>query len=185
MKTKLIKDLMVPISEYATVPEDATLCEAVASLKQSQERFDKGKYRHRAILVYGPNNDIVGKISMISVLRGLEPKYEEMLSDKDSKYVTGFTRRYQKVMMEQLQLWESPLARICEKSAHLLVKTFMDTPHEREFIEAEASLDEAIHQLVLGSHQSLLVTEDEKVVGILRLTDVFEVVAEAVTACEI
>ena len=30
-----------------------------------------------------------------------------------------------------------------------------------------------IHQLVLGHHQSLLVTRGDKIVGILRLTDVF------------
>ena len=38
----------------------------------------------------------------------------------------------------------------------------------------DATLDEAVHQLVVGHHQSLLVTDAEKnVVGVLRLTDVF------------
>lgn len=184
MKTKLVEDLMVPLSAYATVPEDATLSDAVAALKESQANFIQAKYPHRAILVYDNNNDIVGKISMLSVLRGLEPKYEDMLSDKGPMHV-GFTRHFQKIMIEQLQLWESPLARICEKAARIKAKAFMNTPEEGEFIEAEATMDEAIHQLVIGCHQSLLVTKDKKVVGILRLTDVFEVVTEAVMACEI
>ncbi len=184
MKTKLVKDLMVPLSAYATVPEDATLSDAVAALEESQANFNHAKYPHRAILVYDKNNDIVGKISMLSVLRGLEPKYEDMLSDKSHTHV-GFTRHFQKIMIEQLELWESPLEHICEKAARVKAKAFMHTPHEAEFIEADATLDEAIHQLVIGFHQSLLVIQGKKVVGILRLTDVFEVVAQAVTACEI
>ena len=51
MATTLVKDIMVPLSEYATVSEDATLYEAVAALKKSQADFDKAKYRHRAILI--------------------------------------------------------------------------------------------------------------------------------------
>ena len=184
MKTKLVKDLMVPLSEYATVPQEATLSDAVMTLKESQAKFDQTKYPHRAVLVFDENNDIVGKLSMLSVLRGLEPKYDEMLSDKGHMHV-GFTRKYQKIMIEQLQLWESPLTRICEKAAQLKVKTFMDTLQEGEYIESDATMDEAIHQLVIGWNQSLLVTEDKKVVGILRLTDVFDVVSEAVTACDI
>lgn len=184
MKTKRIKDLMVPLSEYATVPDDATLTDAVLALKESQENYDQGKYRHRSILVYDKDKNVVGKISMISVLRGLEPKYEEMLSDNGPMHV-GFTRNLQKTMVEQFQLWEAPLTRVCEKAAAVNVEAFMTTPLPGEFIEADATLDEAIHQLVIGSHQSLLVKEDDKVVGILRLTDVFDVVAEAVMACEI
>lgn len=184
MKTKMVKDLMVPLSEYATVPEEATLADAVAALKESQANFKQAKYPHRAILVYGNNNDIVGKISMLSVLRGLEPKYEEMLSDKGPMHL-GFTHHFQKTMFEQFGLWEAPLTHICEKAARIKAKAFMAKPEEGEFIEKDATVDEAIHQLVIGWHQSLLVTENKKVVGILRLTDVFEEVAQAVMACEI
>jgi CBS domain-containing protein len=52
-------------------------------------------------------------------------------------------------------------------------------------ITESASLDEAIHQMVLGHHQSLLVTRDDRIVGILRLTDVFAAIYHAMKACEI
>ncbi len=53
MKSYSVKDLMVPLSEYATVSEDATLYEAVLSLERAQENFEDKhtRYRHRAILV--------------------------------------------------------------------------------------------------------------------------------------
>ena len=37
MKSYLVKDLMVPLSEYATVTEDATLYESLLSLEEAQE----------------------------------------------------------------------------------------------------------------------------------------------------
>ena len=40
-------------------------------------------------------------------------------------------------------------------------------------------MDEAIHRLHIGQHQSLLVTRDRHIVGILRLTDVFATICEA------
>ncbi len=40
MKAKIIKDLMVPLSEYVTVSKDATLFEAVLALEQAQAEAD-------------------------------------------------------------------------------------------------------------------------------------------------
>jgi CBS domain-containing protein len=182
MKSKRVKDIMVPLSEYATVSEEDSLRDAVAALKKSQANFDQAKYRHRAILVFDKNNVIVGKVSFLSILRALEPKYDEMLSDRGPLHM-GFTRKFQKAMFESLKLWQSPLEHICKKAAEIKVKTFMVTPVENEMIGPDQELGEAIHQLLIGHHQSLLVAEGGKVVGILRLTDAFEAVAENILAC--
>ncbi len=183
MKTMRVSEIMVPLSEYATVSENDTLRDAVAALKQSQANFDQARYRHRAILVFNKNKDIVGKVTFLSILRALEPKYDEMLSDKGPLHM-GFTRKFQQAMYESLKLWQDPLGHVCRKAAEVRVKTFMVSPEENEMIGRNQELGEAIHQLVIGHHQSLLVTEDKKVIGVLRLTDVFEAVAENILACE-
>ncbi len=77
MDTYLIKDLMVPISEYATVSEGATLFEAYLAQEQAQEEYDHTKYRLRAILVLDKNNKVAGKVGQLDVLRALEPKNEQ------------------------------------------------------------------------------------------------------------
>lgn len=184
MKTELVKDLMVPLSEYATVSEDAILSDAVAALKKSHADFDPSKYRHRAILIFDADRKIVGKVSLHSILKALEPKYDDMLSDTGPMHM-GFTRKYQKAIFESLKLWQDPMEKICEKASRIKVKTFMVTPKESELIEPDAPLGEAIHQLVLGNHQSLLVTKENQVVGVLRLTDVFEVVCDTILACSV
>ena len=183
MKTKIVKDLMVPLSEYATASKDATLSEAVAALKEAQKETGE-KYPHRAILIFDENGRIVGKVDMTCILRSLEPKYDEMLPQKNSLHM-GLSLQFQKTMLEQLKLWDLPLEDICKKAADKKVESFMTKPTEGEYIGQGATLDEAIHQLVMGHHQSLLVTEGKEIVGVLKLTDVFEEVARAIAACEI
>ncbi len=186
MNSKIVKDLMVPLSEYATVSEDATLYEAVMALRKAQEAFDQTRDRHRAILVYNKFNKIVGKISQLDVLHALEPKYGE-LGDSHllsrfglSRY--GFSPKFMKAMMTQFNLWDKSLEESCRIAGRLKVKDIMYTPTLGEFVEDTATLSVAIHQLFIGHHQSLLVTHGKDIVGILRLTDVFREISRTFEA---
>lgn len=78
MKTMIVKDLMVPLAEYATVSEEASLFEAVTALEEAQKWFKRSQYPHRAVLVYDKEKRIVGKLTMLDVLIALEPKYGQM-----------------------------------------------------------------------------------------------------------
>jgi len=186
METISVKDLMVPLEEYATVSEDATLFDAVSTLEKAQEDLDRTRYKylHRAILVYDKNNKIVGKISQLDVLRALEPKYEQMVDSGRLSHV-GFSPQFLKSILERYSLFSKPLMDICRKAVKVRVKDFMYTPTEGEYIEENASLDAAIHQLVMGARQSLLVTREEEIVGILRLTDVFGEVFQIMKSSEL
>ncbi len=42
-----------------------------------------------------------------------------------------------------------------------------------EYVKEDSGLNEAVHQLIMGHHQSLLVSRGEEIVGVLRLTDIF------------
>ena len=181
-----VSELMVPLSEYATVNEDATLFEAVMALEQAQENFDysQSKYVHRAVLVLDKAGNVVGKISQIGALRALEPKYDEILAGKGLSGV-GFTKKFLKTMLKDSYLFDKPLDDICVKGAERPVMSFASKPTEGEIIRIDATLDEAIHLLVIGSHQSLLVKQDDAIVGILRLTDVFAAVFHMMKECNI
>ncbi len=61
----------------------------------------------------------------------------------------------------------------------------MYKPTEGEYIAETASLSEAVLLLVAGHHQSLLVTRDKEIVGIIRLTDVFEKISDLIESCTI
>lgn len=184
MRSKIVKQFMVPIAEYATVSEEATLLEAVVALEETQTKHHMGTYVHQAVLVYNADKEIIGKIGQLDVLRALEPRYDKM-GDRSSLTRFGLSREFLKGMFEQFDLLHKPLDDICRKSGRLKVKNFMYTPTEGEYIEETASLNEAIHQLIMGSHRSLLVLNEKKnIVGILKLTDVFAEVCTIVKECE-
>ena len=183
MKILMVRDLMVPLSGYATVSQNATLADAVKALKNAQKEFDQTRDRHRAILVSDENNKIVGKLSQLDVIRSLEPKYVKFDNRKElSRF--GFSKDYLDSLFKEHHLWEDSLENICEKAAKIIVKTIMYTPTEGEYVKDDASLEGAIHQLVMGRHQSLLVTRGKDIVGILRLTDVFREIASRIGACQ-
>jgi len=167
-----IKDLMVPLSEYATVHEDASLKQAVLALEKAQEAFDQTRYRHRALLVINDDNHVIGKINQIDILKALEPKYEKIGIQKGMASY-GFGKKFMRSLREQFQLWSDPLQNVRQRADEVKARDFMYTPSEGEYVKLSDSMDVAIHRLVMGQHQSLLVTSGQKIVGILRLTDVF------------
>jgi len=175
---------MVSIDEYATVGQEATLLEACQALEEAQEKFNRDRYRHRAIIILDKKQRVVGKLSQLDVIKALEPKYDKIL---DSKVLSrsGFSPGFLKSMVKEQQLWVGTLEDICRTGAKIKVKNVMYTPQTDEYVTAETTMDQAIHQLVMGRHQSLLVTSGQKIVGILRLSDVFKVVCSKVRECSI
>jgi CBS domain-containing protein len=180
----LVKQLMVPLSEYATVPEGSTLFEAVLALEKAQEEFDHTKYKHRGVLILDKDKRVVGKLGQLDVLRALEPK------DRDTDEMKqlgqfGFSSNFIHKMRKQRRLKATPLKDLCSRASKLKVEDFMQAPTEGEIIDQEASLESAIMQLVIGHHISLLVTRDQAIIGILRLTDAFAAVFHTMKECEI
>ena len=184
MSDYLIKELMVPLSECATVPEGSTLFEAVLALEKAQEEFDHTKYRHRATLILDKYRWVIGKLGQMDVLRALEPNSggPDNLFDLGQ---FGFSSNFVHKMYKQRLVKATPLKVLCSKASKLKVEDFMQATSESEFIGEEETLEAAIMQLVMGHHLSLLVTRDNKIVGILRLSDAFAAVSRTMKDCEV
>ena len=114
MKTISVKDLVVPLSEYATIHIGASLLEAVEALESAQGEFDATKYRHRAILVLDETGHVVGKIGQLGALKALEPKYCEMVEGQAVSRL-GFSADFIKSMCDQYRLFDKPLDDLCKK----------------------------------------------------------------------
>lgn len=180
MKTINIKDLMVPLDEYATVSEDASLSDAIQNLERAQQEYDRTKYRHRAILVLDSSGRPVGKISQIDALTALEPKYKEIQGKDAKSSFRHFSRMFLNSMLENHRLLDDILDDLRGKIVKINVKEFMHTLSADECLDENATLAEAIHILIMGHHQSLLVSRKNEIVGVLRLTDVFAAVFQSV-----
>jgi CBS domain containing-hemolysin-like protein len=184
MENIRVRDLMIPVDEYLTIPETATLYEVVTKLDEAQRDYETGKCPHRAMLVCGKSGQVIGKMAEIDVISSLEPKYNEM---GDLKRVSGFglSPEFLKSMMEKFELWKTPLDDLCRKAADLNVGAKVAKPMEGEIIDIDATLNKAIHQIILGHHESLLVTKGGEIVGILRLSDVFDVIVKRIKLCKV
>ncbi len=183
MENYTVRELMIPLSEYATVTVGANLYEAVLALEEAQLDFDLTRYRHRAILVLDEQGNVVGKMSQLDVLSALEPQYDKMLKQGKLQQRYGLTKKYMESIMAQHNLWDTDLRSICRKSGKQPVTKFMHTLTEGEYVDENATLADAIHQLVMGHNQSLMVTRDNTIIGILRLTDVFASIFHTMKEC--
>lgn len=183
MPPRLVKDLMISLQDYATVSQEATLYEAVVALEEAQQRMHEHCYPHRAVIVLDENGHTVGKLSQFDFIRALEPRYQE-ITDSRALDRFGLSAGFIRSMIDSQGLWQKPLDNLAQKAARIKVKDAMYTPAAGEFVGENASLDEGIHQLIMGHHQSLLVTRDSKVVGILRLTDVFTEICKMMKAAQ-
>jgi CBS domain-containing protein len=185
MSTYAVKELMVPLSEYATVQEGATLFEAVLALEKVQEEYDHTKYRHRAILVLDKNKRVVGKLSHLDVLRAIEnqPDDRESFNVKELNSF-GFSRKFIRTLVNERRRKNISLRDLCKIASKVRVETIMQTPTEGEYVEPETTLELAIHQMVMGDHLSLLVAREKEIVGIVRLSDVFAAIFHTMKECE-
>ena len=183
MKSYRVKDLMVPISEYATVPETATLFESVLALEKAQEDYQQSRYSHRAVLILNKDKRVVGKLSQMDFLCALEPRDENL--DQIRKFNQfGFTRKAVALQQEEYLKNSPPILDVYSSAANLKVTDLMQRPTEGEYVDENTSIDMALHQLTAGSNLSLLVTRGEDIVGVLRLADVFAAVFHAMKDSE-
>ncbi len=168
-----VKDFMIPISEYATVEIGTPLLDALKVLEQAQAAYTESKYQHRAIIVLDKEDKVVGKISQLRALKAMEPKVDfndELKSMKKFNFSDAYITHLQDSYRSRGKiLTPTNLA----SAAAQKVEEFMQTPSPGEFVAADSSLDTAIHQFIAGTLLSLLVTENNKIVGILRISDVF------------
>ena len=178
MKKYLVKDLMVPLSEYATVYEGATLLETLLALEKAQEEFQHTRYSHRAVLILDKKKQVIGKLSQLDFLRVLEQENEH-IEQINSINKFGFSPTAIIAYQEKHRAKSAPIEETLLTAAKLKVEDFMRSPSEGEYIKENTSLDIAIHQFTTGLHLSLLVTKGKDITGVLRLSDVFAAVFHA------
>jgi CBS domain containing-hemolysin-like protein len=181
MKTKKVKEIMITLSDYATVPDTENLAGAIHALKQSNA--DKQlHHKHRAVLVIDADHHVIGKLGIREILKALEPKYRQFANSDQAGSVSlshfGFNQEFLYSLVDKYSLWYESMDSLVATAAGTPVKEIMYTPSKGEYVNIDAPVSEAVHQFIIGCHQSLLVVENDRVTGILRLADLFDMVCD-------
>jgi CBS-domain-containing membrane protein len=184
MKSRQVKDLMVPIADYATIHEDATIGEAIQALENANRRHGDKPYRHQSLVVMDANRHVVGRLSQVDIMHAMEPRYNEL---GEARWIgrSMLGREVLKTLREKFELWEQPLEEICRTVQNVKVRDYMQIPAEGEFVAETDTMNIAMHRIVMGRHHNLLVTRGREIVGILRSTDLFNTLYDMMDACKV
>ena len=119
-------------------------------------------------------NNIVGKLGHLGFLKALEPGYKN-LGQLDMISKAGLTKEFITSMMKNYNLLQDDLAEIRIRTKKIKVKDVMRSVTEQ--VDVNETINEAIHKIIIWQCLSVLVTRHGKVVGILRLSDLFDEVS--------
>jgi hypothetical protein len=117
MEKLKVKDLMVPADRFPKISCLATLYDGLAALEKAQEKYMSGESDQRILLVDNEEGTVMGKLSPVDLLSGLETNYlkvnaEEILSRFGLRYVW-------RSMQKDYHLWENPFQDLCRKAANV------------------------------------------------------------------
>ncbi len=175
MKAKRVMDLMVPLDSYGIVSQDDTLREAIRKFEEAMKKRDRSRQPFRAVLVTDEKNNIVGKLGQLAFLKALEP-HHSILSDMSKLSSSGASEEFISSVSQDYQFFRGDFTLLCTRAGHIKVRDVMHPVAES--IDENISLSEAITKIVMWETLSVLVTREGKVIGLLRLDDVCQEVAE-------
>jgi len=178
--TKKVKDLLVPIRDYAVVNEDRPLSDAITALRKVYCQVETGKCTeagHRNILVLNSQNKLVGILDFRTILRVLIPEIAGGLTDRLE--ALGVLAAFAEAGTKELdESYMSLNARVI-KNSDIKVKQVM--LKIRGIIQEEDDLLKAL-TLMYGNKVTVLpVYKNEELVGVLRESDLFLAVADVTT----
>jgi CBS domain-containing protein len=176
-----VKDIMLALSEYAVVDEDATILDALHALDASQARLPAGRQPHRAILVRDARGQIVGKLHHFAFLRALRPE-RRTVADRGMLDRAGVGDDLRDRSMRTLDLLAGDLVDVCARARSVAVRDVYTSATVS--IDEGASLFDAMAEFLAHQTLSLLVRRGGQTVGILRLSDLFDELARQIKAGE-
>ena len=173
MNNKTAGDLMVPLDEYPVVDAEATVLEAVTKLETSRLSMEAGRQPFRAVLITDKKGNIIGKLGQLTLLRALEPNRRN-IADQATLDRAWVNDTIIETALDHIRAFQHEFTEMCRGMAHLPVRRIMHPVGEH--IDIGASIDQVIHRMVAWQRLSLLVTQNEKPVGLVRLSDLSDAV---------
>ena len=147
MHEKRVMDLIIPLTDYPHMPYWGTVREAIVQLNVSYETG------HHMILVFDEAYKLAGMLLQKDILKAISTKLGE--SDEENIPIS----------------WDDMLKTGSEKRLALPVKEFMS--EATASIDGKESILMASHIMLKETTYVLPVTEGERLIGVVRMEDLF------------
>jgi CBS domain-containing protein len=161
---KTTKDLMIRLEDYPHIPYWFTLRQAMAIVREATLKFE-GSFEPRAVLVFDEKYQLMGILTLRDIIIGLEPKFlqETSLIKTDPRLTVLMGDFFGPKMAEQSQ------RAVSEVMSPIKITVNADDPITKPLY------------LMVKEHIGLIpVMQSGKVVGMLRLTDLFGEISKIV-----
>lgn len=163
-RERRVDEVMIPLAEYTTLKENQTVAEGIRELKKSftpqihtSRIMETG---HRSLLIFDDAGELSGMLSIMDLLEGIMPGY--LSAPKPS---TADSLQYSPMF------WTGMFTREAQALAAKPVGDLMSpTPPT---IDAQSNLMEAAYAMVRQHCRRMVVTDNGKVVGVIREQDLF------------
>ena len=150
---KKVREVMIPLKDYPHIPQWFTLRQAVAILRESTIKY-AGVYKPRAALVFNKDHRLAGILTIRDLLKGLQ-----------LDFLQG------EVPVPAAATMDDLLGPDIKQQAERAVSEVM-VPVKAS-VQADASLVQALFAIIKENVGTMPVLEDDRVVGMVRLTELF------------
>ena len=145
-----LRQIMIPLDQYPCISEDCSLDKAINLLTEEFNKRDNSWHNYEALLTTGSSGEITGMLTLRSAL----------IATREFKYPSLRLR------LSNL-LFNEPFP-----TSNLQVKNFLH-PLKSRLVKITDELDEVILLVLKHNFNSVLVSNNQRIVGVIRTIDLF------------
>jgi CBS domain-containing protein len=166
----LVRDAMVPLDQYPSVPRSCTLKQAVEIISKAIIQQGDSSSLPRNILVFDEENRLVGWIRRRDILRALEPRYlvQQPLYYRKKLFDVKIDPNLSELSYDHVL---KGLREQAKRTVGDIMRPIVET------VDVNDHIIKVIYTLVEHNLSFLPVLDRHKVVGVIRTVDVLREVA--------
>lgn len=168
--SRTVRDLMIPLADYPHLPASATLKDTIALIRKGFEAIEQFGFRRALVLEEG--RTLKGTISILDLLQGLEPT---LLRVDPSRIYQGFLAEGGPALeLFWDRVFAKGLGEEALKSVGAVARPVGAT------VRPDDRLSRALRLMLIENAPILPIVEEGRVLGVIRLVDIFNEVATLV-----
>jgi CBS domain-containing protein len=161
---KKVKDLMIPLEDFPHIPYWFTLRQAMAIVREAVGKF-AGAFEPRAVLVFDEKYQLMGILTLRDIIKGLEPKFLQE---------TGLVKMDPNLTVLLKDLLGPDMRTASQRPVNEVMCPIAVT------VDAGAPVAKALYLMIQENVGFLPVMHSGNVAGMVRLSDLFNEVAQLV-----